>query len=224
MVDLNNYCYYWREVFKGHLSIKYVLRSTVQVLVNNQLDAQFFFLYVYFNYVHVSSTHVLIITKIYCINTMSRICHSVCWCCRYVGLEYIPGQHKDSINIQIDIYQMSYWYNWFSWWWAHGCSRHVENWNKYIRKKNRASIWLFTRIIPRCTVSKTQNSTVQNKDRMQVLNTYRGSRGIVPLVQNLGTRWKWVVNFTHQPLRSGRRGRYPLIGRGGGGGKRNRSQ
>jgi len=24
-----------------------------------------------------------------------------------------------------DIYQMLYWYNWFSWWWARGCSKHV---------------------------------------------------------------------------------------------------
>jgi hypothetical protein len=32
-------------------------------------------------------------------------------------------------------YQMSYWYNWFCWWWVQGCSKHVENWNKYIRKK-----------------------------------------------------------------------------------------
>jgi hypothetical protein len=31
--------------------------------------------------------------------------------------------------------QISYWYNWFSWWWAQGCSKHVENWNKHIRKK-----------------------------------------------------------------------------------------
>jgi len=26
---------------------------------------------------------------------------------------------------QSDIYQMSYWYNLFSWWWARGCSKHV---------------------------------------------------------------------------------------------------
>jgi hypothetical protein len=35
--------------------------SVFIVLVNNQLDAQFFFVYVYFNSLHVSSTHVLII-------------------------------------------------------------------------------------------------------------------------------------------------------------------
>jgi hypothetical protein len=24
---------------------------------------------------------------------------------------------------------------WFSWWWARGCSKHVENWNKHIGKE-----------------------------------------------------------------------------------------
>ena len=33
---------------------------------------------------------------------------------------------------------------WFSWWWALGCSKHVEKWNKYIEKS--ASSWLLTRI------------------------------------------------------------------------------
>jgi len=23
------------------------------------------------------------------------------------------------------VYQMLYWYNWFPWWWARGCSKHV---------------------------------------------------------------------------------------------------
>jgi hypothetical protein len=35
-------------------------------------------------------------------------------------------------------------YNWFSWLWERGCSKHVENWNKYIEKKC-ASSWSFTR-------------------------------------------------------------------------------
>jgi hypothetical protein len=43
-----------------------------------------------------------------------------------------------------DIYQMLYWYNWFSWWWALGSSKHVENWNKYI-EKNCVSSWSCTK-------------------------------------------------------------------------------
>jgi hypothetical protein len=43
-----------------------------------------------------------------------------------------------------DIYQILYWHNWFSWWWARGCSKHVENWNKYI-ERNCASSWSSTK-------------------------------------------------------------------------------
>jgi hypothetical protein len=35
---------------------------------------------------------------------------------------------------QSDTYQTLYWYNWFSWWWAWGCSKHVVNWNKHTEK------------------------------------------------------------------------------------------
>ena len=45
---------------------------------------------------------------------------------------------------QSDTYQRLFWYNLFSWWWARGCSKHVENWNKYI-EKNCASSWSFTK-------------------------------------------------------------------------------
>jgi len=47
------------------------------ILVNNQLDAHFFFMYVYFYSLHVSGSHVPIIRRINCINTTSGICHSV---------------------------------------------------------------------------------------------------------------------------------------------------
>ena len=47
------------------------------ILVNNQLDAQFFFMYVYFYSLHVSDSHVPIIRRINCINTTSGICHCV---------------------------------------------------------------------------------------------------------------------------------------------------
>jgi hypothetical protein len=43
---------------------------------NDQLDAQFFFLYVYFYSLHVSSNLVLIIRRINCINRTYSMCHS----------------------------------------------------------------------------------------------------------------------------------------------------
>jgi len=47
----------------------------------------------------------------------------------------LPDLHTRRSPTQSDIYQMLYWYNWFSWWWARGCSKHVENSNKRIEKR-----------------------------------------------------------------------------------------
>jgi hypothetical protein len=71
-----------------------------------------------------------------------------------VGKE-LPDLHTRRSPTQSDIYQTLYWYNWFSWWWARGCWKHVEDWNKHIWKKNCASSWSITRIIPSCTVNRT---------------------------------------------------------------------
>jgi len=46
------------------------------IFVNNQLHAQFFFIYVYFYSLHVSDSYVPIIRSINCINTTSGTCHS----------------------------------------------------------------------------------------------------------------------------------------------------
>ena len=116
------------------------------ILVNNQLDAQFFFLYVYFSSVRASRSHVLIIRRVNCINTTSGMCHFLQVSVWYAGLD--GSLHTRRSRVQGDIYQMSYLYNWLSWWWANGCSKTVENWNKHIeKKKNCASSWLFTRIV-----------------------------------------------------------------------------
>jgi len=47
------------------------------IFVNNQLDAQLFFMYVYFYSLHVSGSQVPIVRRINCINTTSGICHPV---------------------------------------------------------------------------------------------------------------------------------------------------
>jgi len=46
------------------------------ILVNEQLDAQFFFMYVYSKSLHVSSTHVLIIRRI---NTLNPELNPICY-------------------------------------------------------------------------------------------------------------------------------------------------
>jgi len=79
------------------------------VFVNKQPDAQLFFMYVYFYFLHVSGSHVPIIRRINCINTTSGICHSVyvTVCC--AGLdESHPNLHTKQSPIQSDIYQMTY--------------------------------------------------------------------------------------------------------------------
>jgi hypothetical protein len=49
------------------------------------------------------------------------------------------------------------------------------------------------------------------------MKAYWGNGSIVPLILDLGSRWRWVVSFTHQPLYSqGKSPRYPLDRRLGG--------
>ena len=57
--------------------------------------------------------------------------------------KFLSDLHTKRSPTQSEIYQKLYWYIWFSWWWARGCSKHVENWNKYT-EKNCASSWSFT--------------------------------------------------------------------------------
>ena len=77
----------------------------------------------YFNSLHVSSNLVLIIRRINCI---------------------LSDLHTKRSPTQSDTYQMLYWYSWFSWLWARGCSKHADNWNKNV-EKNCASGWSFTK-------------------------------------------------------------------------------
>jgi hypothetical protein len=51
------------------------------------------------------------------------------------GRNFLPDLHTRRSPTQSDTYQMLYWYNWIPWWWARGCSKHVENGNKYIEKR-----------------------------------------------------------------------------------------
>ena len=66
----------WIEVFHLKFHILLTLHLGI-ILFNDQLDAQFFFAYVYFNSLHVSSIQVLIIRRLNCINKISGICHSM---------------------------------------------------------------------------------------------------------------------------------------------------
>jgi len=54
--------------------------------------------------------------------------------CRWPPVMQVSDLHTRRPPTQSDIYQMMYWYNWLSWWWALGCSKHVEKWDKHIKK------------------------------------------------------------------------------------------
>jgi hypothetical protein len=35
---------------------------------------------------------------------------------------------------------------------------------------------------------------------LHAMKAFNGNACIDPLIPNFGTRWRWVVNFTHRPL------------------------
>jgi len=70
------YCSQFRDVGRVKETKIFGTAVSKKTLVNNQIDAQSFFVYDYYNSVHVSNTHVLIIRRIKNINTTPGLCHS----------------------------------------------------------------------------------------------------------------------------------------------------
>ena len=67
------------------------------ILFIDQLDEQFFFVYIYFNSLHVSSIQGLIIRRVNCIKTTSGIC-----LCRWPsGMQTIPDGHLHRVTYQM---------------------------------------------------------------------------------------------------------------------------
>jgi hypothetical protein len=54
--------------------------------------------------------------------------------CRWPSGMQLSHLHTRRPPTQRDTYQTMYWYNWFSWLWALGCLKHVQKWNKHIKK------------------------------------------------------------------------------------------
>jgi hypothetical protein len=99
------------------------------ILVNNQLDAKFFF------YLFISVLYMFRATS--CSSSGESIVsiqHLVCvTLCRWPSSMQVGNTRRSPT--QSDTYQMLYWYNWFSWRWARGCSKHVQNWSKHTEKR-----------------------------------------------------------------------------------------
>jgi len=59
------------------------------------------------------------------------VCITLCrWLPGMLDRKEPPDRHTRQSPTQEDTYQMLYCYNWFSWWWALGCSKHAEKWSK----------------------------------------------------------------------------------------------
>jgi len=82
-----------------------------------------------------------------------------------------------------DIYHRLHWNNWFSWWWARGCSKHVENWNKYIEKKC-ASSWSFTK----------NHNEMHRQQNIKVLMTVKTRCTIMTMDDKLAQWIQWWHN------------------------------
>ena len=135
-------------MFKIEKTKLFYVLLTVQLgifLVNNQPDAQFFFLICLFQFSTCFEQQ--------CAHNQESIYQYDIW---YMSLcvadRLVCRLGWNSIQFCIldrHLYRVTYTKcridTTDSWWWAHGCSKHVENWNKHIRKKNCASSWLFTR-------------------------------------------------------------------------------
>jgi hypothetical protein len=75
---------------------------------------------------------------------------------RQGGFKLVSSQpaYQTVIHTHSDKYQVSYWYSYFSWWWAHSCPKHVENRNKHTKKGIVYQVGFIYKIIQGCTVKK----------------------------------------------------------------------
>ena len=141
-------------------------KTKISVFVNNQLDTQFLFhvcLFIFSTcFGQPCAHHQENQLYQYDIWYMS-LCIDDRLVCRF-GWDAVSSKPAH----QTVIYVYTEWHipdvvliNLFSWWWAHGCPKHVENINKHTLKRNCVSSWLFTKIIPRCTVNRTYNEDLK---------------------------------------------------------------
>jgi len=86
------------------------------ILINNQLDAQFL-IYIYlYTYLFIIYIFIYLFWFSTCLEQPCAHHQKSQW------YQYIIWYMSLCVR---DIYQMMYWYNWLSWWWAQGCSKHV---------------------------------------------------------------------------------------------------
>ena len=121
--------------------------------INNQLDAQFL-LYIFFiSILYMFRTTLCSSSGESIVSIQHLVYVTLCrWPSGMQVGKFLTDLHTGRSPTQSDIqvYQMLYWYNWLSWWWAQGYSKHVENRNIY--KRNCASSWLLIRKFFMCII------------------------------------------------------------------------
>ena len=122
----------WSIIFKINNSSFYILLTVHlgTIRVNNQLDALFFNVSISLLYMFRATQRSSSGESIVSIHHLVYIT-----LCRWPSGMQVRDLHTGRTPTQSDIYQMMYWYNWLSWWWALGCSKHVEKWNRHTKKK-----------------------------------------------------------------------------------------
>jgi len=114
-------------------------------VVNNLLDAKFFFLNSFTSVPYMFRAALCSSSGQSIVSIRHLVYFTLCgWLCgMQVWMEHL-NMHTTQSPTQSKIYQPSYWYNWLSWWCAQGCSKHVGGKVNELRKKNFASSRLFT--------------------------------------------------------------------------------
>jgi hypothetical protein len=114
-----------------HIYIFYI----VTILVNDKLDTQCFF-YTFISILYMFPATSCSSSGESIVSIQHLVCVSQCrWPSGMQVGKFLPDLHTRRSPTQSDTNQMLYWYNWFSWWWARGCSKHIQNWNKHIEKE-----------------------------------------------------------------------------------------
>jgi hypothetical protein len=72
----------------------------------------------------------------------------------------------------------------------------VQNVELQLLKSACKQFGILCYFIPQSPKDKSKRKVLS----LRPVKAYRGSRGIAPLILELGDRWSWVVNFTPRPL------------------------
>jgi len=93
-----------------------------------------------------------------------------------------------------DIYQRLYWYNWLSWWWALGCSKHVEIWNKQIKEKE---LCVKLAVYKDCNKTHGQQNTKNVNCNFICCSVWMWKIGLLPHGKNTRTLYRKTTFCVH---------------------------